>query len=681
MTKLVFTDHSLAAAVLGQLGRHRPHRLREAAGDEFKVKAGEFSAPLYDIVYPDGKDAVAFNEPSWNKAMPEERLDRSISRLRRTVADEFEKSLLAQESYESFRDRIIGKLIGEDALADPAGELYDLERELDAEAKYSYNTSLSQQQAADDEDEDEPSDDWPLVEVWRSKLTPTTTAMCWWAHGRLCEVIGMWPLLHIGCKCTVDMIPDPRGNHSLAEKGRQIIEDMFTEKGETPDDDATFREASYFADCPRNDKGWCNGTITRDQYPRIKDDMVDGLRVGTNISNTDSISASLLDYEELAGIRAIPISEFKSAPRQLFYAKNDLDYVDRLAGKIKQNGYVDPLIVVVDKEGPYVLEGGHRLGALHLLGKKEIPAMVIMDLESLGEEKGVKEASYFADCERNEKGWCKPGSGAEQNQKAAKALDLPLSGRWAFDQKIVIAASYTKRQVIEGISKNIKIEGNPDLEDLVDTLNGRDYKNKTEAVADGILASWARTSGDHDEVATALQLIAQEEFNLKDSITDHFPKGGMPPGLAFTDKSARAVLRAQYELTQQKFKDAGITEVILFRGVASTTGPKGKLSKRMFEGGDQEIQLQPLSSFSLNPDVAFDFSDNGFGVVFSVKIPVKQIFSTPITGIGCLHESEMVVLGGKYQAKLYSPGRVGHSDKERQDQRTKFLDWVSEVLK
>ena len=63
-------------------------------------------------------------------------------------------------------------------------------------------------------------------------------------------------------------------------------------------------------------------------------------------------------------------------PNDLFYAKNDHDRVRHLAEQIKQNKYLDPLLVAMDEKGPYVLEGGHRLGAAHLLGMKEIPAMI-----------------------------------------------------------------------------------------------------------------------------------------------------------------------------------------------------------------------------------------------------------------------------------------------------------------
>jgi ParB-like chromosome segregation protein Spo0J len=33
---------------------------------------------------------------------------------------------------------------------------------------------------------------------------------------------------------------------------------------------------------------------------------------------------------------------------------------------------------VVEKDGPYVLEGGHRLAALHILGAKHLPALVVI---------------------------------------------------------------------------------------------------------------------------------------------------------------------------------------------------------------------------------------------------------------------------------------------------------------
>ena len=120
-------------------------------------------------------------------------------------------------------------------------------------------------------------------------------------------------------------------------------------------------------------------SIEEKEFP-VAGPMVDGLTVGDDIDNMSSIWASMYDYEIEDGIREVPMSLFNTEPRHNFYAKNDFDRCEALAEEIKASGRIDPLIVGVDKEGPYVLEGGHRLVALHLLGKKAFPALVVKDL-------------------------------------------------------------------------------------------------------------------------------------------------------------------------------------------------------------------------------------------------------------------------------------------------------------
>jgi hypothetical protein len=41
------------------------------------------------------------------------------------------------------------------------------------------------------------------------------------------------------------------------------------------------------------------------------------------------------------------------------------------------------VIVVIDSEGPYVLEGGYRFDALRELGAQSFPARVVVDLDSI----------------------------------------------------------------------------------------------------------------------------------------------------------------------------------------------------------------------------------------------------------------------------------------------------------
>jgi hypothetical protein len=105
-------------------------------------------------------------------------------------------------------------------------------------------------------------------------------------------------------------------------------------------------------------------------------EKVGGYDVGDKINNFGSYASSGIDDVE-QGIHRVPMSAFEvTHPNKMFYAKNDIDHVHRLAEQIKQNKYMDPLLVAMDKKGAYVLEGSHRLGAAHLLGMKEIPAMI-----------------------------------------------------------------------------------------------------------------------------------------------------------------------------------------------------------------------------------------------------------------------------------------------------------------
>jgi hypothetical protein len=110
-------------------------------------------------------------------------------------------------------------------------------------------------------------------------------------------------------------------------------------------------------------------------------EVVDGRAVRESIPNESSVESSLNDYMELDGVREVKMSEIKDSPK----GKTTSGRVKKLANEIKASGEINPLIVVVDKDGPYVLEGSHRIDALHELGAKSFPAKVVIDLESLKE--------------------------------------------------------------------------------------------------------------------------------------------------------------------------------------------------------------------------------------------------------------------------------------------------------
>ena len=110
--------------------------------------------------------------------------------------------------------------------------------------------------------------------------------------------------------------------------------------------------------------------------------VIDGRAVRQEVPNMSSIGASFNDYEVLDGIREVQMSNFSS----FGYANHEENIKSqRLAELIASLKEINPLIVVVDKEGikkPYVLEGGHRLDALHLLKAKSFPALIVLDLDS-----------------------------------------------------------------------------------------------------------------------------------------------------------------------------------------------------------------------------------------------------------------------------------------------------------
>ena len=117
------------------------------------------------------------------------------------------------------------------------------------------------------------------------------------------------------------------------------------------------------------------------KYPKAGS-VVSGLTVSGDVDNTDSIGASLENYYIYEGIRECQMSDFGKGG----YANvNENRRSERLAEEIKISRQISPLIVVIDSEGPYILEGGHRVDALELLGVQSFPALLVLDRENKNE--------------------------------------------------------------------------------------------------------------------------------------------------------------------------------------------------------------------------------------------------------------------------------------------------------
>lgn len=121
-----------------------------------------------------------------------------------------------------------------------------------------------------------------------------------------------------------------------------------------------------------------NVTSTSKDLPYEKlltaSEKVDGLFVRQSVPDMGSISVTLSNYKILPGLKEVDFRLFSGPDNLTPRTKN-------LMGQIQESGEINPLIVVFDKKGPYILEGAHRYDALQHLGKTKFPAKVVVDLD------------------------------------------------------------------------------------------------------------------------------------------------------------------------------------------------------------------------------------------------------------------------------------------------------------
>jgi disulfide oxidoreductase YuzD len=111
-------------------------------------------------------------------------------------------------------------------------------------------------------------------------------------------------------------------------------------------------------------------------------DEVAGLTVREDVPNMSSIGATIENYEILQGIRKVPRKAFdEQYLSSLNPAKLDKRTTD-LSEQIKQSKEINPLIVAVDNQGAYIIEGGHRFDALMTQKRESVPAVVVIDKDN-----------------------------------------------------------------------------------------------------------------------------------------------------------------------------------------------------------------------------------------------------------------------------------------------------------
>ena len=178
---------------------------------------------------------------------------------------------------------------------------------------------------------------------------------------------------------------------------------------------------------------------------------------------------------------------------------------------------------------------------------------------------------------------------------------------------------------------------------------------------------WSKSSNNHTMRSLAIQRDASEEFGVEMS---DFTKGRIEELESIVSGSShswegrgqplypsdvqRRILRAQYDNTQKFLREKGIGPddvVTLYRGAKWD-----KAVTRDWKAG-QEVAFHDntLASWSLGEDIARQFwrwDSEKDGVILKINVPASMIFSTALTGNGCITEGELLVLGGRGTAEL-----------------------------
>lgn len=169
-----------------------------------------------------------------------------------------------------------------------------------------------------------------------------------------------------------------------------------------------------------------------------------------------------------------------------------------------------------------------------------------------------------------------------------------------------------------------------------------------EFIASEMVSSWAGSSNDSRETSLAMQERAAELFGLEDYADWEIDDATEQRVDNLTGEHGLIIdsfLQAQYDATQEYLALSGIQEISLTRGTTLTSSWTDATATL---GENQNVVMRPLSSWSTSFGVSSGFGTHTLVATF----PAERIFSLPITGLGCLPEQEVVVLGGTIKADV-----------------------------
>lgn len=248
-------------------------------------------------------------------------------------------------------------------------------------------------------------------------------------------------------------------------------------------------------------------------------------------------------------------------------------------------------------------------------------------------------------------GWSSGGLGGEKvRQEQKRAISLSAAARM---NKAGIKESDIDDDLLKttGAWEYIKNWSGKDITEGLTKQGIPPSMHRRYALSAALVSGWAHTSTT-SAVAVGVQMAVMDVFKIKRAHTvklKNLLKEN--PSWAETAEKVRkhpaihAVLRAHHEETQAYFKSKGIKEVTLVRGYKS--------SSKIKPGEDQDVPLQPASSFSMSKSTADGFSGGGKTKrLLTVTVPANRVLSMCTTGFGCMHEQELVILGGVVRGRL-----------------------------
>jgi len=152
---------------------------------------------------------------------------------------------------------------------------------------------------------------------------------------------------------------------------------------------------------------------------------------------------------------------------------------------------------------------------------------------------------------------------------------------------------------------------------------------------------------------TPLQWAARDEYGLTDAVVTHLT------GQSSWGEAHRKFLR-KTRLDSQAYLSSylGIKELMVVRTMCLDTASEPELAKAKGKGWQAgALPLQPLSSFTLQPEMVLDSWGRQFGhtpydsqlcVTIRATIPATQVWSVPGPGIGAKIDFEVILFGGSF---------------------------------